>query len=127
MRGSVAARDVDDYILQSPEAIRDRLHRMREIIRREAPHAVESISYMMPAYKMNGKPLVYFGGYPGHVGFYATPAGHEAFAAELAGYKKGKGSVQFQHSKPLPEDLISRMVRFRVRQETEAGTRAKKV
>jgi uncharacterized protein YdhG (YjbR/CyaY superfamily) len=115
MKGSTAS-NVDEYILQSPEAIRDRLQRMREIIRREAPDAVESISYMMPAYKMKGKPLVYFGGYPRHIGFYATPAGHEAFASELAGYKQGKGSVQFPHSRPLPEDLISRMIRFRVQQ-----------
>ena len=76
---------------------------------------------MMPAYKMKGKPLVYFGGYPKHIGFYATPAGHAAFAAELSTYIQGKGSVQFPHNRELPEDLIIRMVRFRVRQEREAG------
>lgn len=118
MKGSTAS-NVDEYIRQSPEAIRDRLQRMREIIRREAPDAVESISYMMPAYKMNGKPLVYFGGYPRHVGFYATPTGHAAFASDLASYKQGKGSVQFPHNRALPEDLICRMVRFRVNEETQ--------
>lgn len=125
MKGS-AAKNVDDYIGESPEAIRDRLHRLREIICREAPDAVESISYMMPAYKMNGKPLVYFGWYPGHIGFYATPSGHEAFATELAGYKQGKGSVQFPHKRPLPEDLIERMVRFRVNEETHRLKQRKK-
>lgn len=125
MKGCTAV-NVDEYILQSPEAIRDRLHRMREIIRREAPEAVESISYMMPAYKMNGKPLVYFGGYPRHIGFYATPSGHEAFASELAGYKQGKGSVQFPHSLPLPEDLIGRMVRFRVNEASQRKAGGKK-
>jgi len=125
MKGS-AARNVDDYIGESPEAIRDRLHRLREIICREAPDAVESISYMMPAYKMNGKPLVYFGWYPGHIGFYATPSGHEAFAAELAGYKQGKGSVQFPHSLPLTEDLIGRMVRFQVNEASQRKAGGKK-
>lgn len=120
MRGKSPAKDVDQYIQQCPEAIRARLHRIREIIRHEAPNAQESISYMMPAYKMKGKPLVYFGGYPGHIGFYATPAGHEAFSAELSTYKQGKGSVQFPHHRELPEDLIIRMVRFRVQQMEES-------
>lgn len=125
MKGSTAS-DVDEYIRQSPEAIRDRLHKLREIIRREAPEAEESISYMMPAYKMNGKPLVYFGGYPRHIGFYATPSGHEAFAAELAGYKQGKGSVQFPHNQPLPEDLIGRMVQFRVNEALQKTAASKR-
>ncbi len=120
MRGNSPAKDVDDYIRQCPEAIHGRLRRIREIIRNEAPNAQESISYMMPAYKMNGKPLVYFGGYPRHIGFYATPAGHEAFAAELSAFKQGKGSVQFPHNRELPEDLIRRMVRFRVQKMEES-------
>jgi uncharacterized protein YdhG (YjbR/CyaY superfamily) len=109
--------DLEAYMQDFPESTRRRLSVIREIILREAPGAVESISYGMPAYKLNGRPLVYFAGYAGHVGFYATPTGHEAFATELAGYKKGKGSVQFPHDQPLPEQLIIRMVRFRFEQE----------
>jgi uncharacterized protein YdhG (YjbR/CyaY superfamily) len=92
---------------------------MREIIRSAAPEAQESIAYGMPAYKLYGKPLVYFGGYDGHVGFYATPSGHQAFSEELAHFKQGKGSVQFPHNRPFPEDLIIRMVRFRVAEQSK--------
>lgn len=113
--------NVDDYINGFPEFIRLRLTEIRRIILLGAPGAVESIAYGMPAYKLQGRPLVYFAGYPGHIGFYATPAGHEAFTSDLAGYKKGKGSVQFPNDKPLPAELISRMVHFRFDQEKQRG------
>ena len=71
----------------------------------------------MPAYKLNKKPLVYFAAFKAHIGFYATPSGHEAFKEELSKYKQGKGSVQFPLDQPIPYDLIVRMVKFRV-QET---------
>lgn len=119
MKNGMIAKDVDGYIGQYPEEIGWRLARMREIIRSEAPEALESIAYGMPAYKLYGKPLVYFGGYDGHVGFYATPSGHQAFSEELAHFKQGKGSVQFPHNRPLPEDLIIRMVRFRVAEQSK--------
>jgi len=73
----------------------------------------------MPTYKLNGKPLVYFAGYKNHIGFYATPTGHSEFAEELATYKQGKGSVQFPLNNPMPLDLISRIVAFRVRETLE--------
>jgi uncharacterized protein YdhG (YjbR/CyaY superfamily) len=68
----------------------------------------------MPAYKLNKKPLVYFGGFARHIGFYATPSGHQEFRKELSVYKQGKGSVQFPLSQPLPVDLIADIVKFRV-------------
>ena len=86
------------------------------VILTEAPNAIESISYGMPAYKLNGKPLVYFAGYKHHIGFYATPSGHSEFAKELANYKEGKGSVQFPIKEKFPYDLIKRMVAFRVKE-----------
>lgn len=119
MKKGMIAKDVNEYIGQYPEEIRSRLERMRQIILSEAPDAIESVAYGMPAYKLYGKPLVYFGGYDGHVGFYATPNGHQAFAQELAQFKQGKGSVQFPHNRPLPEDLVVRMVRFRVSEQTK--------
>jgi uncharacterized protein YdhG (YjbR/CyaY superfamily) len=79
---------------------------------------VESIAYGMPAYKINGKPLVYFAGYKKHIGFYATPSGHTEFADELSKYKQGKGSVQFPLDKPIPYELIRRIVAFRVNENT---------
>ncbi len=106
---------VDDYISQSDDKVRKRLEEMRQAIREVAPEAVESISYGMPAYKLGGKPLVYFAGFAGHIGFYATPNGHEAFKEEFASYKQGKGSVQFPLTAPLPLDLVRRVVRYRLR------------
>jgi uncharacterized protein YdhG (YjbR/CyaY superfamily) len=87
---------------------------MRRIILENAPESEESISYGMPAYKLQGKPLVYFAGYKKHIGFYATPSGHSAFKIELSKYKQGKGSVQFPLTEELPLELIVKIVRFKV-------------
>lgn len=106
--------EVDRYIAGFPDEVRTRLEAVREVIRRAAPEAEERIAYGMPAYRLRKKPLVYFAGYAAHIGLYATPTGHEAFRDELAGYKQGKGSVQFPHEQPLPLDLIERIVRWRV-------------
>jgi len=114
---------VDTYIQGFPEEVRELLRKVRSTISQNAPEAVEGIAYGMPAYKANGKPLVYFAGYRSHLGFYATPSGHEAFAKELSRYKQGKGSVQFPLDKPIPYDLIGRIVAFRVK---ENANKAKK-
>ncbi|MEA4985335.1 hypothetical protein SDC9_42902 [bioreactor metagenome] len=106
--------EIDQYILQFPEETRDILNKIRALIKENAPEAIESIAYGMPAYKLNKKPLVYFAAYKTHIGFYATPSGHEAFKEELSKYKQGKGSVQFSLNQPIPYDLIMRMVKFRV-------------
>lgn len=105
---------VDAYISEFPAEIQEKLFEIREIVRENAPEAIEGISYGMPAYKLNKKPLVYFGGFEKHIGFYATPTGHERFKNELAGYKQGKGSVQFPYNQALPLDLIAAIVKFRV-------------
>ena len=109
---------VDEYIKTFPEEIRVLLDKVRQTIVNKAPEAVESISYGMPAYKLKGKPLVYFAGFKSHIGFYATPTGHAEFARELSHYKQGKGSVQFPLDKPIPLDLIGRIVEFRVKENT---------
>lgn len=110
----MAAGSVEEYLDGFSGEVRERLETMREVITRAAPEAVESIAYGMPAYKLDKKPLVYFAGYASHVGFYATPNGHEAFAAEFAPYKQGKGSVQFPNDQPLPTDLVANVVAFRI-------------
>ncbi|QQS21865.1 DUF1801 domain-containing protein [Candidatus Saccharibacteria bacterium] len=109
---------VDDYIGQFHSDVRERLETMRRTIREVSPGAEESMAYGMPAYKLHGKPLVYFAGYKNHIGFYATPNGHETFKTDFAKYKQGKGSVQFPHDQPLPVDLVRRVVVYRVKQLT---------
>jgi uncharacterized protein YdhG (YjbR/CyaY superfamily) len=105
---------VDDYINAFPVNIQERLNQIRQTIKANAPDATEAMAYGMPAYKTEGKPLVYFAAFKKHIGLYATPTGHEKFANELAPYKQGKGSVQFPLNKPLPLELIAEMVKFRV-------------
>ena len=119
MESKVKPETVDAYIEDFPEDVQALLQQVRSVIKAQAPEAVESISYGMPAYKMNGKPLVYFAGFKNHLGFYATPTGHEAFASELAPYKQGKGSVQFPLNQPIPFDLIARIVAFRKKENSE--------
>jgi uncharacterized protein YdhG (YjbR/CyaY superfamily) len=111
-------KTVDDYIAGFEPAIQQRLAQLRQTIKKAAPDAEELIAYMMPAYKLNG-PLVYFAGYKNHIGFYATPNGHEAFKKELSVYKQGKGSVQFPLDEPLPLSLVTKIVKFRVKQNRE--------
>lgn len=108
------AATVEEYLEGFDGEVRARLEAMRETVRAAAPDAVESMAYGMPAYKLDRKPLVYFAGFPRHVGFYATPNGHEAFAEDFARYAQGKGSVQFPHTEPLPLDLVRRVVEFRI-------------
>ena len=101
---------VDTYLSALPASQREGANALRQLIRHTAPEAVEHFAYGMPAYKLRGKPLVYFAVYSKHIGVYALPAAHAEFASELAGYKQGKGSVQFPWAQPLPLELIERMV-----------------
>lgn len=116
---------VDEYISTFPEEIILKLEEIRAIIKIAAPHAVEVISYNMPAYKQNGV-LVYFAGYKGHIGFYPTGSGIEAFKHEFSAYKSSKGAVQFALDKPIPADLVARIVQFRIEDDNERET-AKKI
>jgi uncharacterized protein YdhG (YjbR/CyaY superfamily) len=92
------------------------LEEMRSLIRSAAPGATETISYAIPTYDLNGRHLVHFAGYARHIGFYPTASGITAFRDDLVQYKSGKGSVQFPLGRPLPVDVITRIVRFRVEQ-----------
>lgn len=112
-------KSVDEYIQSFPKEMQSILAQVRETIVKNAPKATESIAYGMPAYKSNGKPLVYFAAFKNHFGFYATPSGHTAFTDELSRYKQGKGSVQFSLDQPIPYDLIKRMVIFRVKENEQ--------
>ncbi len=110
---------VTEYIKTFPENIQYILKQIRNIIIKNAPNAIESMSYGMPTYKTFGKPLVYFAGYKNHIGFYATPTGHAEFSTALSKYKQGKGSIQFPLDQPIPLDLIQRIVEFRVKENEQ--------
>src|SRR5437899_8523818 len=110
---TIKATNVDHYIAGFPEETQKHLNRLRSIIRKAAPAAEESISYGMPAYKLQGT-LVYFGGFKNHVGFYPTASGIKNFQEEIAAYKNSKGAVQFPLNEPLPVKLVEKIVTFRV-------------
>ena len=105
----------DEYLSVFPVQTKKVLQEIRRIIKKAAPDAEEVISYNMPAYKLNGI-LVYFAGYENHIGFYPTASGIEAFRKEISSYKNSKGAVQFPLDEPLPADLITKIVQFRVAQ-----------
>ena len=107
---------IDDYIKTFPEDVQIVLEKLRRIIQKTAPEAVEVISYGIPTFKLNGKYLVYFAAWKNHIGFYPMPSGAKAFKKELSVYKQGKGSIQFPLDKPIPYDLISKIITFRVRE-----------
>lgn len=104
---------VESYINEFDGEVKERLLKMRALVRAAVPEAEEGIMYGLVGYKLGKKPLVYFGGFKHHVGFYATPNGHEAFREEFAKYKQGKGSVQFPSDQPLPVELIKRVIDYR--------------
>lgn len=121
----VKAKDIDEYISRFPEEVGGQLQQLRTLIHKAAPGAEEVISYGMPAFKQHAV-LVYFAGYARHIGFYPTGAGIEAFKEEIAGYKNSKGAVQFPLGEPLPAALITRMVKFRVKDDRERAALKKK-
>ena len=114
--------NTDEYITSQPHEWQEILQMVRETIKEAAPDAVESISYGMPAFKFNGKPLVYFALNRNHLGFYATPSANIAFREDLKEYRSSKGAVQFPLDKPIPYDLIRRMVQFKLIEVTSSAT-----
>jgi uncharacterized protein YdhG (YjbR/CyaY superfamily) len=110
-----APKTIDEYIASFPKDVQEILERIRRTIREAAPDAQEKISYQMPAFTLKGN-LVYFAAFKNHIGFYPIPSGIEQFKEELSAYEQGKGSVQFPLDKPIPYDLISRIVKFRVKE-----------
>ena len=109
-------KTIDEYIHTFPREIQSILRKIRLTIHQAAPQAMETISYGMPAFKLNGKVLVYFAAWKKHIGFYATPTGNAAFKQALANYKVAKGSIQFPLDQAMPYRLITRMVKLRVQQ-----------
>lgn len=108
---------IDEYIAGFPKDIQTILEQVRTTIKKAAPDAEETISYAIPTFRLNGN-LVHFAAFKNHIGFYPAPTGSEAFKEELSVYKSGKGSVQFPLDQPMPLDLITRIVQFRVAENT---------
>jgi len=107
--------DIDSYIAAYPERVQGLLEEVRETIRRAAPDAVEAIKYGIPTF-VQCENLVHFAAFKKHIGFYPAASGIAAFKDELSGYKSAKGSVQFPLDRPMPLQLIERIVKFRVRE-----------
>lgn len=105
----------DKYISSFPKDVQKLLISMRQTIKKAAPNAEESIKYGIITYVLNGN-LVHFGGFKKHIGFYPAPSGIKVFEKELSAYKNSKGSVQFPLDKPLPLSLITKIVKFRVKE-----------
>ena len=119
-------KTIDEYIAGFPQDVQEILQKIRMTIREAAPEAKEKIAYQMPTFTLKGN-LVHFAAFSKHIGFYPVPTGIEAFKEELSVYKGGKGSVQFPLDRPIPYDLISRIVKFRVKENLEkAEAKAKK-
>lgn len=116
---------IDAYIAQFSTEIQEKLKSFRQVIREEAPEAKEKISYQMPTFELFGN-LVHFAAFKNHIGFYPAPSGIEAFKDELSVYKGAKGSIQFPLDKPLPYDLIRRIVRFRMAENMEKAAAKRK-
>jgi uncharacterized protein YdhG (YjbR/CyaY superfamily) len=108
-------KDIDDYADRFPKEVQRLLNDMRLTIKKAAPKAEETISYGIPAFRLNGM-LVWFAAFKSHIGFYPGAGAMMAFKKELAAYKGAKGSVQFPFDEPLPLALVSRIVKFRVKQ-----------
>jgi uncharacterized protein YdhG (YjbR/CyaY superfamily) len=108
-------KNVDEYIASAPKEAQSKLREMRAVIHSAAPKAEEGISYGIPAYNLGGV-LVYFAGYSSHIGFYPTSSGIREFKKELSVFKTSKGTVRFPLDKPLPFELITKIVRFRVKE-----------
>lgn len=115
---NIVYKSIDDYISGFPVEVQGLLQQVRLKIKELAPRAEETISYGIPTFKLNGN-LVHFAAFKNHIGLYPTPSGLEEFEKELSPYKQGKGSVQFPLDKPLPFDLIGKIVAYRVRKNTE--------
>lgn len=111
-------KNIDEYIAEFPKDVQKILEQVRATIKKAAPTAEEKISYGIPTFTLNGN-LVHFGGFKYHVGFYPAPTGTEAFEKELSVYKTGKGSIQFPLDKPMPLNLITKIVKFRVKKNLE--------
>jgi uncharacterized protein YdhG (YjbR/CyaY superfamily) len=118
--------NIDEYIASFPQGVQEILEKIRATVKKAAPGAEEAICYRIPTFTLEGN-LVHFAAFKEHIGFYPTPTGIEKFQNELSAYNSAKGSVRFPLGKPIPLALISKIVKFRVKENLErAETKRKK-
>lgn len=115
---------IDEYIAAFPEEQQARLKEFRTFIKKLIPESTETIAYQMPTFDMYGKHLVYFAGFKNHLGFYPFPSGISEFKdeAEKLGFTTSKGTIQFPHDKPIPWELVEKIVKFRVDENRARAT-----
>ncbi|HEV7241637.1 MAG TPA: DUF1801 domain-containing protein [Thermoanaerobaculia bacterium] len=127
MKTGSAPKTIDEYIAGFPKDVQKLLQQVRKTIQKAAPDAEEAIKYQIPTFTLNGGNLVHFAAYKEHIGFYPAPRAIEEFKDELGAYAGAKGTVRFPLDKPIPLDLIGRMVKFRVGKSSgKAGAKRKK-
>lgn len=107
---------IDEYFNTFPEDVQEKLENIRKIIRNIAPDAEETIRYGMPTFNLDGKYLIYFAGWKNHISLYPVSANDKAFQEELTPYLSGKGTAKFQINKPIPYDLVEKIVGYRLRE-----------
>jgi uncharacterized protein YdhG (YjbR/CyaY superfamily) len=105
---------IDEYLNTFPKEVQDILEKLRQTIQKAAPEATQTINYGIPTFKLNGN-LVHFAAYKKHIGFYPGSSAIEVFKKELAPYKQAKGSVRFPIDKPIPFDIVKKIVKYRVK------------
>lgn len=118
MKDKISYTSIDEYIAAFSPEIQEILQKLREVIRESAPDAKEKISYAMPTFEQHGN-LVHFAAFKNHIGFYPAPDGINQFQDEVAEYHASKGTLQFPLGKPIPYELISRIVKYRVDRNKE--------
>jgi uncharacterized protein YdhG (YjbR/CyaY superfamily) len=123
-KDSTSPANIDEYIAGFPEDIQVILQKIRKMVHTAAPEAQEKISYQMPTFFLEGN-LVHFAAFKNHIGFYPTPSGTEKFKKEISAYQAAKGSIQFPLDEPMPYELITRIVEFRMK-ENLAKAKAKR-
>lgn len=115
---------IDEYILTFPEETREKLEIIRKTIKETVPDSEETISYGMPTFTLDGRYLIYFAGYKNHIGIYPVPTGSNEFEKDFSAYKtSGKGTLQFPLAKPIPVELIKRIIKFRAKENLEKSKR----
>jgi uncharacterized protein YdhG (YjbR/CyaY superfamily) len=121
---AIKPNNIDEYIAGFPQDTQKLLEQIRETIKKAVPDAEETISYAIPTFKLKDSYLVYFAGYKNHIGLYPVPAGNILFEKDFASYKtSGKGTIQFALNKPLPLNLITKIVKFRVKENLEKAVK----
>src|SRR6266513_958539 len=115
---STKFKTVDEYISTFPASTKAILKELRKTVKQAAPQAEELISYNMPAFTLHGR-LVYYAAYKKHIGLYPISSAIKAFQRELSDYKTSKGAIQFPLDRPIPFGLITKIVKFRVKENLE--------